>query len=512
MLQHFAGNGKNISDDIKKFVEDSVFANNQYMFVDDKEHRDRGYCSHCHADVDLTLADSENGICRQRHNEIIRCPDCGYPVAVKHKWRGYKSIRNKGLFNYFEKSTLDPNIITCRCIFVERDYYNEQPDQTSIEYNIDSFYVFIAGKGGKMMNHFYGEKSYWYNTENEMKVNVGPRYYAYTGSYGMGGTTIFDISYESIRKAIKKTPFSHICWDYYENEETGDGAVKLFDQFAKYPSIEYVTKIGLGHIITERLRGSASYGVLNLRKTRIRDILRRKPTKADACYIKKHGKNIRYSDLKAWQKAKNINVSLEEIVKSGIGCKWKDNIENIIQGIKTEKIIKYIVNSNNQIYDYFDYIDQCRKLGYDLSNKSTLFPKNLEKAHSKASAQIKYKKNKELEDKWNKRHEKMVKKYEFAALGYKIVIPQRAADLIAEGAAMSNCVGGYMERMASGSTDIMFIRKNEDLEKSFVTMEVCKNVIIQVRAKYNKNIDEDTEKFVELFKKCRLETKRRKTA
>jgi len=136
----------------------------------------------------------------------------------------------------------------------------------------------------------------------------------------------------------------------------------------------------------------------------------------------------------------------------------------------------------------------------------------LEKAHSKASAQIKYKKNKELEDKWNKRHEKMVKKYEFAALGYKIVIPQRAADLIAEGAAMSNCVGGYMGKMASGSTDIMFIRKNEDLEKSFVTMEVCKNVIIQVRAKYNKNIDEDTEKFVELFKKCRLETKRRKTA
>ena len=139
-----------------------------------------------------------------------------------------------------------------------------------------------------------------------------------------------------------------------------------------------------------------------------------------------------------------------------------------------------------------------------------LFPKDLRTAHAHTMAQIKYKENQALEDEYKaKRRPAMKRKYEWAAMGMVVIVPERVSDLIAEGEKQHNCVGGYMERVAKGVTDVVFIRKEKAPEKSYITMEIQNGNIIQARTKDNGPLDELGKKFVEAFKAEKLEKKKK---
>ncbi len=83
--------------------------------------------------------------------------------------------------------------------------------------------------------------------------------------------------------------------------------------------------------------------------------------------------------------------------------------------------------------------------------------------------------------------------------------PDRVSDLIREGKVQHICVGMYVDRVAKGETDVVYIRKNNAINASFCTMEITDGVIIQVRAKHNGKPPEDTMEFVEKFRREKLE-------
>lgn len=62
-----------------------------------------------------------------------------------------------------------------------------------------------------------------------------------------------------------------------------------------------------------------------------------------------------------------------------------------------------------------------------------------------------------------------------------------------------------MDRVVNKETVILFIRKTEELEKPFYTMEVRKNEIIQVRGMNNCDMTPQIKKFVSSFRKNILE-------
>lgn len=175
---------------------------------------------------------------------------------------------------------------------------------------------------------------------------------------------------------------------------------------------------------------------------------------------------------------------------------------------------------------YADYLKDCIRLSedygmghiYNLSNEAVLFPQNLVQAHQATielinmerdrRAMLDFEKRKDkiakelsdIEKKYKKLLPKLKKKYSYQADGYAIVIPPNLVDLHREGIDMHNCVGGYKERVASGSTQVVYIRKLDDIDKSFGTMEISiKETIIQARGKYNKDLPEDAEAFVKKF-------------
>ena len=76
------------------------------------------------------------------------------------------------------------------------------------------------------------------------------------------------------------------------------------------------------------------------------------------------------------------------------------------------------------------------------------------------------------------------------------MIPDSPSDLIKEGQTQHNCVASYTGRHADKKTNIFFIRKKDNLDESYITVEFDDNnkSIIQARYKYNKTVNEKSDK------------------
>ena len=76
--------------------------------------------------------------------------------------------------------------------------------------------------------------------------------------------------------------------------------------------------------------------------------------------------------------------------------------------------------------------------------------------------------------------------------GYCIEVPKTYADIITEGQLQHHCVGAtdtYMERMANRQSFILFLRRVEDREKPYYTIEATTNEIKQFYAEYDRQPD-----------------------
>jgi len=58
---------------------------------------------------------------------------------------------------------------------------------------------------------------------------------------------------------------------------------------------------------------------------------------------------------------------------------------------------------------------------------------------------------------------------------YVIVVPQTPSELVVEGQQLSHCVGSYVNRVINGTSRILFLRREEDPNKPYVTVEVSLN-------------------------------------
>lgn len=100
------------------------------------------------------------------------------------------------------------------------------------------------------------------------------------------------------------------------------------------------------------------------------------------------------------------------------------------------------------------------------------------------------------------------KKFEYEGKNFAVVIPEKATDLAKEGFELRHCVKSYIGRVIDGVTNIVFIRKKEDTNTPFFTVEITNdNTIQQVHGFCNRNADTEegmTEFVKEWAKKKKL--------
>ncbi|MBQ7515999.1 MAG: PcfJ domain-containing protein [Schwartzia sp.] len=539
LMAHFGRDAFRLSPEEWAFIRGKAF-DRDYFFIANREdrQRQRGWCSHCRK-WQMTVSYSPE---RLGHNDTVKCPECGAELTVKHAWRMSMYLEDEALVYLYRPSVLDPAIVTARAVDVCRPWgICIEPHKLQERVLFDSFYVFTPGEGGQMLRPVNSAKVFWatfwagevarktdgrFGMVYELAARPAARDAHYTNTY-MGMMRRIEISVaadsEGAFRAAEHSPLRYGMKEYSRYEK--DHFLGYWHWAARYPSVEKLVKIGLGQLIANKMRGRREYGdagnVINWRGKDLTAILRGRLTKADKVFLLEHGDLVSQEDVVWWQLYEGKRSMAEAVaIRDCNLAAWK----RIHGYIDLDRARCYLEKQARKLpkglWDnlgatlYADYLGECVKLGYDMTDKAVLFPKDFRKEHEHTMKLVKYQENRDIEDAYAKgRRPEMTRRYGYEAMGMAVIVPERLSDLIVEGERQHNCVGGYMDRVAKGQTDVVFIRRLAKPEESYITMEIHQGRIIQARTKNNGPLDKAGERFVEAFRMAKLEKKKaRKTA
>lgn len=490
-------------EEIYEFIEDVVFAERRFMFVDSTTKI--GYCTHCREEMKLDF--------EIHHNAEGVCPTCHSNVTIKMTRYGRKSLKYAGCFLRFNK--VDKDTVTATGYVAERDYSKDYRNYITKYVSIGR-YLF-----GKDTNKMYYRKARIYST---FYINIFDEEYArYYGEdewrerksickYNIDSlANIPDyIDTNSFRKAIEGTRFQYGPW----KSAIGRGAeISYLEQINKYPIIEQIYKlnkfeeIAMSKVVgkstgrTVNWRAKNVFKALKINRGQLREIQNSNAIKEVTSTFLETYRDIRKDDKK---------ISVKEIVEIDYlkNC-TSYRTERVSEITKWGKLNKYL-GKQIKIYKketkaslliiWLDYIEECKKLEYKL-NDSTIFPPKLMKAHDDTRSLVKYKEN----EKYQKKIDDLKKQREQLTFNYKNLFIRAALsqlELIEEGEKMHHCVGGYSERYSEGETNILFIRKVDEPDTPYFTVEIANDYrVIQVRGKRNGMPTSDVDEFMEEYKK-----------
>jgi len=137
--------------------------------------------------------------------------------------------------------------------------------------------------------------------------------------------------------------------------------------------------------------------------------------------------------------------------------------------------------------DFYDYVKMNREMKRDFEK----YPRYLATMHNITLKNYELVEDKIVEEKFAERVKNLKSmKLEYIGDDHCVVLPKNSKDLINEGQSLSHCVASYYKRMASGETNIVFLRKKNNIKESLVTIEVnidenSNHSIVQAKGKNN---------------------------
>lgn len=123
-----------------------------------------------------------------------------------------------------------------------------------------------------------------------------------------------------------------------------------------------------------------------------------------------------------------------------------------------------------------DYWDMAEALGEDLNDRDVMWPQNLETAHDRMVERKKAEAAEHRKKSFQQRYERM-KKYAFEDGNILIRPCETEEELISEGKALHHCVASYAERHARGELTIFFIRRKDEPDKPWYTLNFSEKTL-----------------------------------
>lgn len=492
-FEHFP---QDISDEIRAYATDEVLSWSRYLFTHREGRHQYAFCTHC------KQYHKSEGL---RHGMKAECEQCGTEAKVRASGRGRSRLIDEAYLLWYEKSQVNDQAIIARGFYLVRDYTGDYHKTETLVRPI-ALYLFEPGIGGKMAYRYYWrDDAAWYFPKNIRSEAV----------HSMRNKACFWARH-SARKAVNGTPFQYCTWEQYEHEDH----VKVFDFAAKYPCMEYLTKLGMSSAVSAKIAGQRTFGAINWRGKSIDKVLRL--TKAEAKEWVKQPYKGGLLSLYAYQlftKKLGFGFSFEQAHQL-CSLADKERFHEVLK-LRTyapiKEILLYLLKQLKRgprhtpyvlLGDWRDYLAECGELGMDLSQESVMFPNDLHEAHQKTSAKVKFKRDQALNAKIVKRAKELDKQYRFEHNGLLIRPAASNKELFDEGKSLNHCVGGYAQRYADGQTDILVVRKASDPDKPFYTMEVRERKVVQCRGLRNCDMTPEVRAFVQAFVEEKLQKKK----
>lgn len=472
----------------EKWVDEDVFFYDRYIFYEYTPKKiKKGHCTYCNQDVELT---------KVKHNERGICPCCGSPVTFKsigksrNVWISYmvllpQKVNNTLIFRYFYASK-------------DFSFSKEQKYPRNVK-------LFLREEVRQFCSIFGCDYSHYVysNFKNKREIRWCEEEQGYS--------QINAITYtETLDEFVKGTAYEYSAIKEFclSNKNRNINIIRYFETHKTDPKLEYFVKLKLYNLAEEyynsfylsmELKGKNFKQITGLNKTDLKQLQRLDAT---------------YNMIKTIKEAKEQNIRLTDEQIKIISLKLDKRIFSLTKYTTITKILNYLnkkkqkLSIANMYSDYLDYIRNCEKLKYDLSNNTILlFPKDFKKAHDETYKLAIEKDYEKYSTKLEQRYNEELKEYEFEYKDLCIKVPREAFDLIDESNQLKHCVRNYLQQMAEGKTIILFIRKKIELEKSYYTLEIYENKIKQVRGLNNCSTNKKIEEFIDKFREAKLNKK-----
>lgn len=415
-----------------------------------------------------------------KYGEEFECPTCGLQFATYDA-----SLSDRKTYITFESTTLPENDLLIR----KWNFSINAKRNASGDYEIET-------SADEELRVFCGKKITYYSVRNANFEKITGN--SYLVSFYNAETVQ---NQDDIRIA-----FTNSCLRY-------SGAIEAFgfsDKYKqvcepkdlaymiawyKHKSLEYIVKSNLTRIAKEIIRDPNNVTLNDKANTPYEALGVSKAVFKIASEL-----NLRLEETKLAQAIWVDDNSLtsekfKEFRDSGL------NIESMLEirseyGIPIDDTIKYIQSAYNHqciekqdaISIWKDYLHMAKILNIDLKDKSRRFPASMKKEHDVAAFAFREVQQAIDKEKFKKQAEENIEKYgDYTYKDFMIVIPMCPEDVINEATQQKNCLRSYLERIKNGDTTVCFIRKKDDPDDSYVTVEVYRGKITQLRGFCNSN-------------------------
>lgn len=260
--------------------------------------------------------------------------------------------------------------------------------------------------------------------------------------------------------------------------------------YTRHPNVEYLIKSGYGHLIEENesyYNGEITVTVnhhVNLKSNNLLKMLglNREEFKLLKGWERRYDNYLYYRDAFPQYKPNEVM----EIVKA-YGYE-RGVIEQHMSksDLKLLRLARYLNTQHIEPRMYSDYLSQCRRLHYDLSDTAVSLPHDFHAMHERLSKLIEYKASESVRQAFSEHYDAR-KRFAYEEGGLLLRQPESMDEIAQEGAVLSHCVGGYAKRHAKGITNILFIRKKSEPDKPYYTMEVDNSGVIRQCYGYKNN-------------------------
>lgn len=481
--------------DMNRFVDNYALPHSRYLYYKRHGKMLSTFCSHCRQTVELPIP---KGAKKGQLNEVIAfCPHCHSKARLKMEGRACY-MKDWQRVEYIQRVADGFMVRSMVAYRSHNSDYLQQPHEWFDE-NFRTYFSF-SGRIQRFEyyhHHVTGEDEWIFQQNGQPYEGV-----IYSGN---------------LRRIFSETKFQYSGLPEFIKTDSAPARSDCYlETYLSQPALELIAKIGMSRMVRSVVGdqwGSKAH-LANPRAT----------SPAEALGINNQelremrSLNISGSGLELWKKLKNTGYSvnaaiMQKIWNYGIAQFW--DVERIAKYGDILKTLEYMKNQGEKkrnLNDWADYILNCKKLGYDITDKNVKYPREFRKMHDRVADEVVGRENAYRQKQFRKLYRKYTKLYGYEDRKFIVTLPKSPNDLIREGREMHHCVGTYIDRYAEEESIILFIRRREAPDVPFITAEISPdNRPVQIQDKYDEEPPEEVMTFWKKYQNVVLPAAAEKT-
>lgn len=478
--------------DFDRWIREAVFPE-EYALKGTKP--GLAYCTACSREIQRNDLKLDSGR-MAKNGETARCPECGREVIVKPRSR---SMERDGMVTLLQD--IDEKKSIARHIDVKRCWKAEGGKLC----RTDAVWLFLLRKDPRHdIKILYNQdpRSDWRRYGCFNKGNPANRRCREGYLYP-----------EGIREALAGTVYSAVERLFLQMAAAGSLAnynriMTAAGSKSTLRLIEYLFKGRFRRLLqetTERIwyyTGRYEWGPLDQNGKTIEEVFRIEDRQRINRIREMDGGEdcVRWMQLSDERGEKIPQETLDWLICNKVDAGY---VRKLLPRMSPVKIKNYVTRQQAESYpgksvravmeQWSDYLDMCRKEKKDISDEMVFRPKELKRRHDEIVEEINrrriMKEMKHNREQAKKRAEELrarfpgaeevlgeVKdRFEYKNENFMLLVPETLADITMEGAALHHCVGStdrYFERIRNHETYICFLRRREEPETPYYTIEI----------------------------------------